>query len=349
MTSGRRIYYISEHSNQELIHGGVGPVDIEAILERNNAIPIRFPYHFDFSVKAKIARFGYLLKTALLIRRGSLIVFQHPLYARMNKLLLMFLRLRRSIQVICLVADIDGLKNGNNELLQKEMRFFKTYKHFILHNPNMEAWFRAFHPSAICTFLTCFDFLTNNTHHPRSKSNTIIFAGNLQKSKFLEKLHIWLEKNHSLYIHLYGPYITDVMLISDNVSYKGLHRPYSLPDLMEGSFGLIWDGEELEEPAGSLGIYMHYISHHKLSLYIVSNLPVIVHENAGSAQLIKKFNIGFTVNSLFEIEDKISNLSEEEYDRMVQNTYGLAKEITAGNRLQKALAELLNEKGSGTY
>ena len=64
---------------------------------------------------------------------------------------------------------------------------------------------------------------------------------------------------------------------------------------------------------------------------------------AGSAALVKNLNLGFTIRSLFEIEDKIANLSEQEYNTMVENTYNLAKEITAGNGLQNALREILNE------
>src|SRR3989337_2970629 len=117
-----------------------------------------------------------MLKMGLKIKQGSVVVFQHPLYARMNKLLLKILRLKRSVLVICLVADIDGLKDGNDDLLQREMAFFKNYKYFILHNQNMDAWLRAFHPSVITAFLTCFDFLTHNKNYTRSKSNTIVFA-----------------------------------------------------------------------------------------------------------------------------------------------------------------------------
>ena len=341
MNLSGRIYFISEHSNQEIFHGGIGPTDIEKILQRNNAIAIRFPYHFDFSIMAKIARAGYLIKIFFRIKPGSVIVFQHPLYARMNKLLLQLLRLRRGVEIICLIADIDGLKDENEDLLKREMHLFRQYKYFILHNPNMHAWLQSFHPSANCSFLHCFDFLVKNNDYKRSKTSTLVFAGNLQKSRFLEKLHIWLERNASLHIHLYGPHSTDAMLINKNVCYKGLHYPYSLPDMVEGSFGLVWDGDGLEQPSGSLGNYMQYISHHKLSLYIVCKMPVIVHEKAGSAQLVKKFNIGFTVKSLFEIEQKINGLSEMEYDSMVQNTYDLARHITSGNNLQKALIDLL--------
>lgn len=338
------VYFISEHSYQEHTHGGIGPVDIETILVRNGAIPIRFPFYFDFSVKAKVARLYHLIKMSFVIRSHSVVIFQHPLYARIHILLLNLLRMKRSVTVICLVTDIDGLKSGNGDLLQEERAFFKKYKYFILHNRSMEEWLKAFHPTAICSLLTCFDFLTKESVQVRTKSHTLVFAGNLQKSKFLERLHLWLEKNASLHINLYGPHISDAMLNDHRVSYMGLHNPYALPDLLKGSFGLIWDGEGIQHPEGSLGSYMQYISHHKLSLYIVSNVPVILYENAGSAEMVKRFNIGFTVDSLFEIEDRINKLSDEDYNRMVQNTHDLAKEITSGNCLRKALDEILMVK-----
>lgn len=123
MNVSGKIYFISEHANQELIHGGIGPVDIEILLLKNNAIPIRFPYHFEFSLKAKVARFFYMINAGLTIAPGSVVVFQHPVYARMSKSLLRIISFRKTIRVICLVADIDGLKDGNDVLLRKEMLF----------------------------------------------------------------------------------------------------------------------------------------------------------------------------------------------------------------------------------
>jgi glycosyltransferase involved in cell wall biosynthesis len=342
MAATRKIYFVSEHSNVSVWHGGIGPMDIEKILLRNNAIAIKFPYHFNFSIKAKIARFLYLIKTFLAVKRGSIVVFQHPLYARMDRILIRILRLRKTIAIICLIDDIDGLKDGDDNLLKTEMHSFKQDEYFIVHNSNMNVWLKSFHPDAKSSLLQCFDFLTSYEAYHRTKTNTIVFAGNLEKSRFLELLHIWPTKNPTLNINLYGPGLTDAMLQAKNVIYKGLHLPYSLPPVIEGSFGLIWDGDSIEQPSGSLGHYMHYINHHKLSLYVVCNLPVIVHENTGSAELITKFNIGFTVQNLFEIEDKIHGLSEAEYEIMVDNTRELAKEITSGNCLQKALYEIVS-------
>jgi hypothetical protein len=205
----------------------------------------------------------------------------------------------------------------------------------------MRAWLKSFHPAAKTSFLHCFDFLATYKDFHRTKTNTIVFAGNLSKSKFLEKLHICANKSRTLNINLYGPGITDAMLQSANVAYKGVHPAYSLPSVIEGSFGLIWDGDGIDTPSGNLGDYMFYINHHKLSLYIVCNLPVIIHESTGSADFVKRFNIGLTVRSLFEVEDKLQRLSEKDYGRMVQNMQQLAKDITSGNFLQNALGELL--------
>lgn len=342
-----KIYFISEHTDPDLVHGGIGPVDIESILVRNNAIPLRFPFHYDFSLSAKTARFLHLVKLFFTIKSGSVVIFQHPLYARMNMLLLRMLRYRPSVRVICIIADIDGLKDGNTRLLDEEKLLFSRYSHFIVHNSNMEKWLKSFHAKAITSSLESFDFLTRYREHQRQKSATIVFAGNLAKSRFLENLDHWVENNPTLFVNLYGPGLTDDMLKSTKVVYKGIFNPYSLPAKIEGSFGLIWDGEGLEKPSGSLGDYMEFISHHKLSLYIVANLPVIVHETAGSAELVKKYHIGFTIQSLFEIENRINDLDATSYHRMVKNTHVLARMITSGQGVENALKRLLEKIETG--
>lgn len=341
MAGSKNVYFISEHAEQKLIHGGVGPYDIEKILEKNGAIPIRFPHHFDFSITAKIRRLLFLRKILKKIEADAVIIFQHPQYATMDRLLIKFLERRKDVRLICLVDDIDGLKDGEVRLLQTEMKLFKRYQYFILHNSNMESWFHCFHPNFKATHLNFFDFLAEDKIYQRRKSSTIVFAGNLQKSRFLERLGSWLNKSSSLQLHLYGQHVTERMMDCKTVLYKGFYPPHSLPDHIEGSFGLIWDGEAVENLAGSLGDYMQYICHHKLSLYIVCNLPVIVHEDAGSAGLVKKYGIGFTIKSLYEVEEKIERLTTQEYGKMVRNTYPLAREITSGNCVRKALEELL--------
>lgn len=338
-----KLYFISEHTENEVFHGGIGPVDIETILRRLNAVPLEFPHRYEFSLKAKVDRLFQLVRFARTIPPGSIVIFQHPLYATINILLIRILLLRPSIRMICILADIDGLKDGDRKLLQEERRLFKRFRYFIVHNQKMQSWLRSFHPAAEVSRLECFDFLTRYDEAERQKSTSIVFAGNLGKSRFLNKLHDWLQQSSSLSLNLYGPGITREMLRSANVTHKGVFNPYDLPAKIEGSFGLVWDGDALESPSGSLGKYMEFICHHKLSLYITSNLPVIVHQCAGSADLVKKFNIGFTVESLFEVEKKIAGITSEQYEVMVRNTFHLARKITSGLGTENALNSLIEK------
>jgi hypothetical protein len=81
-------------------------------------------------------------------------------------------------------------------------------------------------------------------------------------------------------------------------------------------------------------------------------MPLIVYEKAGSAELIKRYNIGFTIRNLFEIEEKIMSLSDTEYRQMCTNTHELAEKISSGACLTSALQEIITiiqeERKSGS-
>ena len=336
-----RRFYINAYPNDEVFHGGIGNIDIEKILAASGFEPITFSYHFTFTVKAKLARFIYLLRMLLILPAGSIVIYQFPLYAKMHKLLVQGL-LKKRVKVFCFIADINGLKDGDNILLQHEVNELKKHKYFIVHNHNMAHWINKLVAGARTSEIEFFDFLSTPVRSDRKKSKAIVFAGNLEKSKFLEKLN--LIKDPQLRFQLYGAGVTKKMLDQDGVLYKGVFAPYALPAQLEGSFGLVWDGDSIEGPGGSLGNYMQYISHHKLSLYILSGLPLIVPSFAGSASLVEKYNIGFTINSLDEISRKIEELQEMDYQQMIRNMQPLALKISSGQCLLEALGQLMDSK-----
>ncbi|HKP31382.1 MAG TPA: hypothetical protein VJT83_01595, partial [Chitinophagaceae bacterium] len=96
-----RKFFIQEQANANFLHGGVGIVDAEKVLIAEGYKPLRFPYHFNFSFIAKIARLFYLMKMAMNIPRGSIVVFIFPMHARMNRMLIDFLRRKRDVKIIC--------------------------------------------------------------------------------------------------------------------------------------------------------------------------------------------------------------------------------------------------------
>lgn len=340
MVRERKYYFIQEHMPEAIFHGSIGNMDVEQVLLDNGLEPIRFPYHHSFSLRAKLARMIHLVKLFLLLPRRSVVLFQHPLYAGMNKLLVKLLRYQKSITVVCFIADINGLKHGNDAILQKEIRQFNAYRYFIVHNLAMQQWLQQQVQHQRSTTISFFDFLTTPTTQERARNTSIAFAGNLEKSSFLEKMDQVSKHCPSLSFNVYGPHVTAAMQACANVHYKGVVEPYALPQVLEGAFGLIWDGEGVEQPEGSMGHYMQYITHHKTSLYILSHMPIIVYEQAGAAALVAQYNIGITIRSLFEIEEKLQALSDAGYQQMVDNTRDLARQIATGNCLSQALKEI---------
>ncbi|HKZ67652.1 MAG TPA: hypothetical protein VJ111_14900 [Chitinophagaceae bacterium] len=334
-------YFIQQYLQQEYLHGGIGFVDAERILLSEGYTPILFPHQQNFSLPAKISRLFYLFKIVFQIQKGSVVIFLFPMYAKMVQLLIKLLLLRRNIRLICFITDIDGIKDGNPQKLEEDISFFRTLKYFIVHNHRMQQWLNSKVKGANSAEIVFFDFLTKPVEITRKLSRDIVFAGNLEKSSFLEKLYLLKDKQPALHFNLYGSCQTDSMLQQTNATWHGVERPYDLPQKLQGSFGLLWDGSSIDEPGGSLGDYMQYISHHKLSLYILSGLPVIVPAISGTAGLVKEYKIGITIKSLYEIEDKIKSITNDEYQQMKKNMQPLAEKISTGGCIKEALQKIM--------
>jgi len=120
----------------------------------------------------------------------------------------------------------------------------------------------------------------------------------------------------------------------------GVIDPYQLPIQLQGSYGLVWDGNSAFGMEGSLGNYMKYVSHHKLSLYILAGLPIIISQTAGAARLVEQYQVGFCVKSLEEVKMKINSITAGQYQQMMDNMKSLAKKIANGCCLSTALDRL---------
>lgn len=330
-------FFIQEHlQTAEVQHGGVGCKDIERTLLKKGFQPIQIPYHFEFSMKAKAFRLFFIIVTVCSLKRKAIVVFQWPLYGKLNRLLISLIQtFRRDIRLICIITDIEGLRDGDKKLLSLEIRFFKKIKFFVVHNEAMKAWLLRFHSAAKISLLDFFDFLIEIPRIQRYKNDSVVFAGFLDKSRFVRKLH----RVGNLKIDLYG-LTSKPLKANKDMHYRGVISNEQLLQDLNSSFGLIWDGDSLETLNGTYGNYNRLNSPHKLSLYTVAGIPSIAHYLSGAASIIHKYGIGFTVSSLFEIKEKISHLTEDDYQKMRNNCALLAGRITSGKCLIEALSNL---------
>ena len=115
-----------------------------------------------------------------------------------------------------------------------------------------------------------------------------------------------------------------------------------MPNIIDEDFGLIWDGDSIDGVTGLMGEYMRYNDPHKLSLYMVAHIPVIVWKKSAIAAFVENNNVGFAVNSLAEIDKRIQEITPAEYEKMHASTVLIANELTAGSRIKKCIEQLLN-------
>jgi hypothetical protein len=330
-------FFLQEHLvTAPVFHGGVGNKDIETVLLREGWQPVHLGDQQDMGARAKVRRLRKGVATLTSLPKGATLLLQWPLYARLHRVLLgALLRFRPDVHVICFLTDINGLKDGNATLLQQELAIFRRMTNFIVHNEVMESWLKNQVPGARAAQIGFFDFLAPAANGARSLSNEVCFAGNLAKSPFLQQL----AEYSPLRFHLYGDraaWVSEAF----NCTYHGQFSPTALPPMVEGSFGLVWDGESATRLNGVLGDYARWISPHKLSLYILAGMPVICHRDSAAAGLATQYGIGFSVNSIGEIPERINTILEEDYQQMRRNMRPLAERISKGECLLDALRQL---------
>ena len=166
------------------------------------------------------------------------------------------------------------------------------------------------------------------------KENPIIIAGTLRlhKAKYVYALP------ENVNFNLYG--VGYEGREKDNIKYFGSFMPDALPFAMEGSFGLVWDGESADTCSGVYGEYLKINNPHKTSLYLASGIPVVIWKKAALAEFVTKNNCGIAVDSLSEIEEAKSKISESDYMEMRKNVLRVSKQLRNGYYLLEATKKI---------
>jgi hypothetical protein len=179
-----------------------------------------------------------------------------------------------------------------------------------------------------------FDLLFEPDSIERNNSNEVIFAGNIEKCPFIGDL----SKVQNIEWHVYSASGISPGL---PVNFTQLSDDIADRTPLKGSYGLIWEGDSVENIHGYKGRYLEWVNPLKLSNYLLNSLPVITHKNAAIAGYVMQNKIGFCVSSLYEIEEKIKAITEDQYRNMVENTRQFSKKISKGYHTKEAIDGIL--------
>lgn len=267
----------------------------------------------------------------LRISKSNIYFLQWPSPGKSTKVLFNAI-IRKHARFVVLVHDLNDLRGMIYPEDEKIMySLFNAAETIIVHTDSMKEYLvsKGVEEKKLRVLYT-FDYLTNDVVAERTYSKIVAFAGNLSKSTFLKNVTI-VGKDFKLYC--YGANYNNNY---SGIVYKGKFSPNNVSQI-EGSWGLVWDGISSETCTGEFGDYLKYNSPHKVSLYIVAELPIIIWKEQALAKYVTERNLGIIISSIDEIPVKLSKITESMYNEMKNNVKAEAEVLRTGAHLRRFL------------
>lgn len=352
-------FYLRIKAKKRETAGFKAPEDVNEICESMGMRPINFPKFPSEYGKLRKRLWLYTvvpanwMKVLFQAKKDDVIFVQHPMYAyRLITTMIGLIRKVKKCRFAVLIHDLESLRKGIGGVVNyKQERaeysdsvMLNSFDKIICHNESMRAHLlqQGFAADKLIT-LGIFDYLCeDNCRMPRLDGRAeVAVAGNLAPTK---SGYVYDMDLSGIGLNLYGINFDDAAFHgNNNVSYKGSFHPDALPASLEGSFGLVWDGPVGSTCAGNTGAYLKYNNPHKTSLYLASNLPVIIWSKAALAGFITENGLGIAVDSLDQIHDAVQQLSQTDYEKMAANVRVMGEKIRSGHFFRTAAEQAIND------
>ena len=287
------------------------------------------------------------MKTITNLKKDDILLIQYPLINTMLGFEKVMEKLKeKGVITIILIHDLDSLRFiGMPRVVKEDRNVINKATYIIAHNKKMKEKL-----IEMCKIdkdrtieLEIFDYILDNEIIPkeRKKDKPIVIAGNLSKEK-AEYLK-YLKNVNNVTFNLYGKgYQKDED--EKNINYIGAFLPEELINNLDGSFGLVWDGNSIDTCSGPYGEYLKYNNPHKTSLYLTAMLPVIVWKNSAMAEFVENNKVGITIERLEDISFEIQKSTDEEYSKMIANTKAISEKLKRGEYLRKSIYKISEGK-----
>jgi hypothetical protein len=349
--------YCTKHIKNGNTAGSKAPTDISFIAESLGVRPLVFisskwiPGNIYMRrIKALFSGLKTWRRLFREIDEESYVIVQHP-YESINvfRRYIDICKQKKNVHFIALIHDLDSIRGNfnlkNQQQLSKRNRvgdyeILSKCDYIISHNESMSVLLTKMGiEKRKIIDLEIFDYIVNGeVPKDRMFDKSVTVAGNLMPGKCKYLYELLGYENRSFTLHLYGPGFEDRGF--KNVIYHGSFPSDTLPTQLEGSFGLVWDGDAMESCVGNSGEYLRYNNPHKTSLYLASNMPVIVWNEAAIKSYIENNKAGVGVNNLYELNDLLDGLPLDEYSMLQSNSCIAGKKIRSGYYFKRTMEEL---------
>ena len=339
-----KIVYVSTDYGNRNTAASKAPRDIEKILDDEGALKCTVKKIYSHGILSRIHA-DYIFKcirsaadwkkVVNTLEYGDILFAQTPI--QMAHVAIKYIKKAgEKAKTAVIIHDLETLRNGVYKNSYNESRssfaentLLKEFDFVICHNHKMKKYLAdmGIVPERLIS-LGIFDYLCEDNLKTRHNNGSIVIAGNLSFDKS-EYIYKFSKICKDVTLRLYGPNCM-VEELGENTHYMGQCAPEEIPRVIDGAFGLVWDGNDISTCAGNTGNYLKYNNPHKLSLYIAANMPVIVWSESAMADYVREHNIGICVDNLDMAQEMAAHMNEQQYEIMAANVKKEGEKLRQG-------------------
>ena len=348
-------YYLKEeflHDNNVKNAGNKARNDVEEIVKREGyqALVLSVDNWYEMStLKAQLHKSKAIGQALNQLKQGDELLIQFPmLHHSFFTTHHVKKAQKKGVKVHFIIHDLEALRyvNVENFPLKHKIRIqiqesglLGAADGIIAHNPIMKSVLvdKGVEADKIVS-LGIFDYLIPNFQEKMglTKNLPIIVAGNLAQEK---AGYLYSLPEEPAY-NLYGVGFDESRALA-NETYFGSFLPDELPAVLEGGFGLVWDGDSTETCSGVFGEYLRYNNSHKASLYLASGFPLVVWKQSALSHFVLENGCGIAVESLHYLSQAIAQLDDKDYQDLLVNAKRIGQKIRNGSYLTNALNKIV--------
>lgn len=314
--------------------------DIDSLMKKNGFVNVAV----NINQKGKVRKFLYKLLSVLklywTLQKDDTLVIQYP-FKKFYELQCNIAH-KKGAKVVTLIHDLGTFRRHKLTASQEIIRL--SHSDFIIaHNPSMIQWLKNHGCKQHLISLDIFDYLADTD--PKDVDSQppyvhVVYAGgfNKRKNMFIYQLD---EVVDGCFIDLYGNGIIEKDINWKNLRFNGpKHSDEFVASVSgTGNWGLVWDGDSIDECSGQWGEYLKINNPHKTSFYLRAGLPVIVWKQSAMADFILENNLGIAVGSLRELPELLKNVSDEDYRKIKESVKQFRKKLQEGYFFLNALSK----------
>lgn len=295
-------------------------------------------YYYDMNSDSQEMLYSRIDGIIASVGYGDIVIFQYPAWngIRFDEVFVHRLNHYKGLRKIFFVHDVPSLMFENNRyLLGRQIDLMNQAEVVILPSQRM-ADFLASEGMTVkkVVIQKMWDFPVpiDCTIIPQFKK-VINFAGNSDSWKF-EFVKEWAYDTVELRVTSQKA----AWAKGKNVSFLGwFNDDVLLVNALRksGGFGLVWTNSQYWSE------YMALNANYKISAYLAAGIPVIVSNHVAEKETIIRKNLGFAVDSLDEAMDKVNEVSETQYNKMLADVAGFSSLIREGYFTKRLLTEAI--------